>query len=59
MLMMIVQHQKFAIKEVVLMHVDYLIVDPTLYAKLVSIQQNVFVYLAIQEMLELHVIDVS
>jgi hypothetical protein len=59
MLMMIVQHQTFVIKEAVLMHVDYLIVDLTLYAKLVSIQQNAFVYLVLQEMLELHVIDVS
>lgn len=59
MLMMIVRHQIFVIKEVVSMLVDYLNVDLTLYVKLVSTQQNVYVFLATQEMLEQHVINVS
>jgi hypothetical protein len=41
------------------MHAVYLIVDPTQYANLVFIQQNVFVHLGIQEILELHVKNVS
>ena len=41
------------------MHVDYHIVDPMQYVKQAFIQQNVFVYLVIQEILELHAINVS
>ena len=41
------------------MHVVYHIVDQMLSAKLAFIRRNVFVYLDILEMLDLHVINVS
>ena len=59
MLMMIVLPPTFVIRAVVSMLVDYLIVDLTPSVRLAFIRQNVFVYLDILEMLELHVINVS
>ena len=59
MLMMIVLLPTFVIRAVVSMLVDYLIVDLMLSVRLAFIRQNVFVYLDILEMLELHVINVS
>ena len=55
----IVQHLTFVIRAAVLMPVDYLIVAQMPFVRLAFIQQNVFVYLDILEMLELHVINVS
>ena len=59
MLMMTVQHLIFVIRAVVLMPVDCLIVAQMPFVRLAFIRQNVFVYLDILEMLELHVINVS
>ena len=59
MLMMIVPHLTFVIRAAVLMPVDCLIVAQMPFVRLAFIRQNVFVYLDILEMLELHVTNVS
>ena len=59
MLTMIVQHPIFVIRAAVLMLVDCLIVAQMPFVRLAFIRQNVFVYLDILEMLDLHVINVS
>ena len=56
---MIVQHQMFVIREAVLMHVDYLTVDPTLFVNQVFIQQNAFVCLVLLEIHNPPVTNVS
>ena len=59
MLTMIVATQIFVTKEVVLMHVDFHNVDPTLNVKVLFTQHNVYVYQVIREIPDLHVTYVS
>ena len=57
--MRIVEYQKFAIQEHVLMLALFLNVPPMLLARLLFMMCNVLVYQVIQEMERLHVIEVS
>ena len=57
--MRIVEYQKFAIQEHVLMLALFLNVPPMLLARLLFMMCNALVYQVIQEMERLHVIEVS
>ena len=59
MLTMIVATQTFVIREVVLTHVDFHNVVPTLNVKVPFTQHNVFVYQVTREIQDLHVTYVS
>ena len=57
--MRIVEYQKFAIQEPVLMLALFLNVPPMLLARLLFMMCHALVYQVIQEMERLHVIEVS